>query len=274
MNYEKLMSSANPGLIIFLIDQSYSMSDSFEAGKSKAEFAALAVNRGINEIINANADGDRIKDRCFISIIGYGQGVQEVRSDYLNALADNPIRINTIKRKMSDGAGGLVDMDYEMPEWIDAQAGNGTPMNEAFAVAHRLASEWIKQNPDSAAPVVVNISDGMPNDEPSTRKKAKEVMSLSCNDGNVLVFNAHISNGGSATKLAFPEPSDVLPDAHAKFLFDISSEVPDSYLQAAKKAELPVKPASRGYAYNADGETLVKIIQFGSSKGLQSDRMS
>jgi len=269
------MSSANPGLIIFLIDQSGSMVQSFQDGKSKAEFAALAVNRGINEIINANADGERIKDRCFISIIGYGKGVNEVRSDYLNALADNPVQINKMKRKMSDGAGSFIDVDYEMPIWVGSEAENGTPMDEAFRTAHRLASEWIKQHPENAAPVVINISDGMPNNEASTRAKANEVMSLSCDDGSVLVFNVHISATGSGMKLAFPGPGDNLPDSHAKFLFDISSEVPEAYMEAAKKAELPVKPGSRGYAYNADGETLVKIIQFGSSKSTQqADRMS
>lgn len=48
--YQELLSRANPGFILIMIDQSASMSDKY-ANSNKAEFAALAVNRVIGEII-------------------------------------------------------------------------------------------------------------------------------------------------------------------------------------------------------------------------------
>jgi hypothetical protein len=58
--YQELLSSAKPGLILIMIDQSYSMSDKY-TDLNKAEFAALAVNRVIGEIITACSSGDEIR---------------------------------------------------------------------------------------------------------------------------------------------------------------------------------------------------------------------
>jgi hypothetical protein len=42
----------------------------------------------------------------------------------------------------------------------------------------------------------------------------------------------------------------------AKFLFKISSKVPESYKQAAVKQDFKVKTESRGFVSNADPESL------------------
>ena len=71
--YQEKMSSANPGCIIIMIDQSGSMEDPYgNNGEKKKDLAALAVNRVIQEIAEASSAGEEIKDRCFIGVIGYG----------------------------------------------------------------------------------------------------------------------------------------------------------------------------------------------------------
>ena len=53
MPYNKLpIGTANPGLIIVLLDQSSSMNDAYADGKSRAEFAAAAVNRSYSPLPN------------------------------------------------------------------------------------------------------------------------------------------------------------------------------------------------------------------------------
>lgn len=264
MPYTKMMSSAKPGLIIFLIDQSGSMSDDFGVSESKADFATKAVNRAINELILTNADGATIKDRCFLSLIGYGQSVAELRSDYLNALADSPIRINKVKKKVSDGAGGLVEIEDEMPIWFESVAENGTPMSEALEIAFDLCQKWIQQKPDHPVPIVLNISDGMPNDKSTALASAQKVMNLSCADGNILLLNVHITKGG--VPLTFPNSDMNLHNDHSKLLYNMSSTIPQEYFGAAEKAGLPVVTGSKGFIFNADAELLIKFIQFGSSK--------
>lgn len=273
----KQWSSATPGYIIFLVDQSGSMGEPFEGGKNKAEFTALAINRIINELINTNMDGDKVKDRVFISIIGYGgkggNSVDDVRSDYLSTFADKPIRIEKLKKKVSDGAGGLVEIEEEMPIFIDSLANGWTPMGEALGFARQLIEGWLKKKPDNPAPVIINISDGLPFDGidtgPETIKAqniAREIMNVRTTDGNPLIFNAHIGNG--VPKCGFEQDESELRDEQARYLFSISSKIPEAYKIAAKKHDLNVKDDSRGFVSNADAETLIQFINFGSSAGV------
>ncbi|MEO1450025.1 MAG: VWA domain-containing protein [Bacteroidota bacterium] len=278
MTHEKQMSSASPGLIIFLIDQSSSMMEAFGAagaGDNKAEFAAKALNRAIYEIINANTAGEKVKDRCFITVIGYGASVKEESSGYLNELANNPLRIEALKKKMSDGAGGLIEIDYDLPVWVEAQANGMTPMGKGFQEAKYLVEEWIKQNPESPAPIIINISDGLPNDESAAEQAAKQIMSLASSDGNTLIFNVHIGTG-SAGKIVFPsDTANLSANNNANFLYGISSEIPDSYANAASEVlQGSISPGAKGYVFNADAEDLINFLQFGSSKALVQDRVS
>jgi hypothetical protein len=39
-----------------------------------------------------------------------------------------PARVETRTKKVSDGAGGLVDQAVKFPIWFDAVASGGTPM--------------------------------------------------------------------------------------------------------------------------------------------------
>ena len=50
-----------------------------------------------------------------------------------------------------------------MPIWLEPQADNGTPMDEAFERAARL-STWRSKWPNGFPPSVINITDGAAND--------------------------------------------------------------------------------------------------------------
>ncbi|MBQ4392755.1 MAG: hypothetical protein II826_06580 [Prevotella sp.] len=89
---EKQWSSATPGLLIIMIDQSGSMLTPYTGGVSRTVFASRAVNRIIETIIEKNFDGRSPKNRCFIALIGYNQNVKNLTSGYLKDLDDNPIR--------------------------------------------------------------------------------------------------------------------------------------------------------------------------------------
>ena len=80
--YEEQWSSANPGLLIILIDQSGSMTSpmSGAGSKTRSEYASLAVNRVIKTIIDKSFNGKTPKNRAFVSVIGYNQDVHEIAS--------------------------------------------------------------------------------------------------------------------------------------------------------------------------------------------------
>ena len=53
--YEMQWSSATPGLLIILLDQSGSMMSKYDDNMTKSEFASKAVNRVINTLIPMTA---------------------------------------------------------------------------------------------------------------------------------------------------------------------------------------------------------------------------
>lgn len=275
----KQWSSATPGLLIFLIDQSGSMLNQYkDTSDSRTVFATRVVNRVINDIIKKNFNGTQPKDRCFIVVIGYSVDASEQCSGYLSSLHSSPKRLEQVKKSISDGAGGLVEIDKTMPIWVEPTQKDGwTAMNQAFRMAKEIIERWISDNPESPAPVIINISDGIPyyNHKDSaecareTAEIAKEIMGIKTSDGNVLIFNAEIGEG--ATQIILPNSVNEVQAGGkgAEFLYEISSEIPEGYMGAADKNGLTpyLKDGSKGAVFAADAEFLIKLIDFGSSKG-------
>lgn len=274
-------SSATPGLLIILIDQSGSMLSSYSGNESRTVFASKVINRVINEIIQKNFNGDKPKNRCFISVIGYNHNVKELCSGYLTELYNNPLRIETVKKKVPDGAGGLVEQEVKMPVWIEPIKQDGaTDMRGAFMMAKQIVEKWMLDKPKNPAPVIINISDGIPYYEgkdthicmQETIQVAKEIMNLSCEDGNVLIFNAHIDNNGNSTIKCPSRKEEVsMAGEGAEFLYEITSVIPEGYKEAAAKNELVIGDSARGCIFAANDIDLINLINFGSSKG-QKDR--
>ncbi|HEY0021745.1 MAG TPA: vWA domain-containing protein [Longimicrobium sp.] len=265
MAYTQKIGANNPGVILLLVDQSGSMSDDFQGHGPKSAAAALAVNRVIYEIQEASQAGEYIKDRCMVGVIGYGARVVPIAAGMISELAAQPKRVEQLQKKIGDGAGGLVEIQIEMPVWVDPVSENGTPMAEAFGVAHDLLlKSWIPAHPDSFPPVVINITDGEPNDMDAARAQARRLMQLRTSDGNLLLFNAHISSKHSV-EARLPHSPTQLPDKYANFLFDISSPLPDTLMGEAEKVGFSPQTGARAYVFNAGPETLIKLLTFGSS---------
>lgn len=265
--YQELLSSANPGLILIMIDQSGSMVDSY-GNSNKAKTAALAVNKVIEEIILSCSAGSQIKDRCYVAVVGYGTGVNILFLEKASELAKNT-NTTTVKKKISDGAGGLVEVDEIQRIFVTPTADGGTPMTEAFQQAYKGIDKFIANHPNSFPPIVINITDGEPNDMKSATAEAKKLAQLKTSDGNVIILNAHISDA-SAGKIELPSnDSGFNNNGFAKFLFDISSVLPNNLAESAKNSGFNVQPNARGFVFNADVETLIKLLNFGSQGALR-----
>lgn len=275
---EKQWSSATPGLLIILLDQSGSMLSDYE-GTTRTAFASLAVNKVIDNIIQKNFDGDAPKNRCFISVIGYNHNVRELCSGWLKDLDEKPLHYETLKKKTPDGTGGICEIEIKQPVWVEPIDKDGaTNMLGAFSLAKDLVEKWINDNPDWPAPVIINISDGVPYYDgkdyhdcmEETIVLAKEIMGMTNSDGNVLIFNAQIDSSNGS--VVCPNDRSKFSQEGAQFLFDITSEIPESYKATAAKNELPIEDGSRGCIFGADGVQLIQLIDFGSSKG-QGDKI-
>ena len=256
------IGTSNPGCIVILVDQSWSMNEDWGTG-TKAEIAALAVNSVLGELVIAGRTGEVIRDRCHVTVIGYGERVEPIVGGMISEVASSLIEVKKVKKSVEDGAGGLVEVEVEMPIWVQPAANNDTPMHEAFERAAEIIQRWCDDRPDGFPPIVINITDGAATQPDLTVDAARKVMNLHTTDGNVLIFNIHIAN--STHQVTFPHSTtQLVGDNFAEFLFSLSSVLPEPLREEAKTVGLPTEPDARCFAYNADPITMIKILNFGS----------
>ena len=266
MAYSNLpIGTSNPGCIVILVDQSWSMSEAWGTA-TKTEIATLAVNRVLNELVIASRDGDVMKDRCHVSVVGYGERVVCVVDGMISDVASSVAEVKKVKKSIPDGAGGIVEVEVEMPIWMRPEASNGRPMHAAFERAAEIVQHWCNDKPDGFPPIVINITDGPANRPDWTADVARKVMNLRTTDGNVLVFNIHIAD--STHQVTFPHSTtQLVGDNLAEFLFNLSSDLPEPLRETAKVSGLPAEPGARCFLYNAGPATMIKLLNFGSLNG-------
>jgi hypothetical protein len=270
MSYTAEISRANPACFLFLVDQSGSMSDPWEAGKKKAESLADAINKLLYNITITCAKPEGVRNYYEVGLIGYGgRGVNPAFSGTLankelvpiSVVAESPSKIEERKKLVDDGAGDLIEQKVRFPIWLEPVADGGTPMCEAFKKVHAILDNWVQAHPNSFPPIVIHLTDGESTDgDPSSL--AESLQSLSTNDGNVLLLNAHISSHKGS--VLFPDKDVELPDKYAKLLFKISSVLPSHMREAAQSLGIPIEEYSRGFVFNAELVDIIKFLKVGT----------
>jgi hypothetical protein len=273
MAYGAEISRNNPTCFLFLVDQSASMADSFGASPSieKAGFVADALNKALQNLVIECAKSEGIRDYFWVGVVGYGARVGPAFTGTLTGrdlvpiheVADQPARVEDRKQKQPDGTGGLVEMDVKFPIWFTSQAENGTPMCAALSMARDTLAQWIDQHPESFPPVVLHLTDGESTDgDPSSL--ADELRALSTSDGNVLLFNLHVSST-KASPISFPSSRELLPkDDFAHLLFELSSALPPPMFKSAQAAGYAVEEGARGFVFNGGIEEIVSFLEIGT----------
>lgn len=272
MPYTAEISRTNPSCFLFLVDQSGSMEDGWagEPGKQKADGLATIINRLLQNLVLKCAKSEGVRDYYHVGVIGYGDAVGPAFGGALagkelapvSAIANLPARIEERKRKTDDGAGGIIEQSIKFPVWFDPVAKGGTPMCAALGQARKVLTAWLDQHPQGFPPIVINITDGESTDgDPSAA--AAGLRDLRTDDGNVLLFNLHLSSQNAAP-VQFPSDESALPDKWAKLLYNLSSPLPDFMQQIASQEGFKVGGSSRGFAFNADMVTVIQFLDIGT----------
>ncbi|GAP66861.1 von Willebrand factor type A [Mizugakiibacter sediminis] len=271
MSHEAQISRNNPTAFLFVVDQSGSMSDRMAIGKSKAEFVSDALNRTIMNLIGRCTKAEGVRDYFEVGVIGYGgRGVDNGFSGALgarvlnpvSAIEQNPTRVEDRKKKMDDGAGGIVETSVKFPVWFEPRADGGTPMRAALTKAAEELAAWCDAHPESYPPTILHVTDGESGDG-DPEEIAANLGQLRTNDGSVVVMNIHVSALGSDT-IKFPSSESGLPDSYAKMLFRMSSVLPPHVAAFAKDKGYAVSPESRGYMFNAEAGEIVDFFDIGT----------
>jgi hypothetical protein len=272
MAFTAEISRTNPTCLLFLVDQSSSMDGPFggQPGKKKSEGVADAINRLLQNLVLKCAKADGVRDYFHVGVIGYGAEVEPKLAGTnaqqalapISSVANNPLRLEQRARMVDDGAGGLVEQAFKFPVWFEPVAGGKTPMNAAVNLAKDILADFIATYPDCFPPLVINLTDGKPTDA-NPLDAAVAVKALKSTDGNVLMFNAHLSSS-PAPPVCFPSDEDVLADKYAKLLFRMSSILPPKLMSAARDEGYAINGPARGFVFNADLVAVIRFLDIGT----------
>jgi len=271
--YSAQITRANPTCIVLLLDQSGSMSDPFsgDASNKKSDFVAEVVNHTLHDLVIRCTKTEEVRNYYYISIIGYGRSVGPAFSGPLSSrgmvpiseVADFPLQVKNSYKRVSDGAGSWVEIPVRFPVWIHPTAEGKTPMCEALSLVKSTLETWLAAHPRGFPPTVLHLTDGESSDgDPDY--VGRQIMSLKTDDGNVLLFNCHIS-AQHRQKIEYPGEDISLPDGFARTLFQISSRLPQSFLAAAAQLGVQALDGSRGFVFNGDPSSIVQFYEIGTS---------
>ncbi|NJM86327.1 MAG: VWA domain-containing protein [Hydrococcus sp. RU_2_2] len=285
MSYSAEISRNNPTAFLFAIDRSGSMSETTPEGFPKAQMLSDVMNRLFSELILKCTKAEGVRNYFEIGVIGYDSvaGITnplpgELVGNWLNPVSlfeTNPLRLEERVKKIPDGAGGVLETSIRFPVWFDPVSQGGTPMCAAMSKAYDVLSHWCKNHPNAYPPLLVHVTDGQSTDG-DPEAIAKDIQQLSTEDGNVLVFNIHLSKQGGR-EMMFPSSAKKLPDSYAEKLFNMSSQLPESIAKLALIEEIEgVSSDSRGFAYQvSDLASLVAFLDIGTRAAtdtVESDR--
>lgn len=276
--YQREISRDHKGCFMFLLDQSYSMDEPLgNSTRRKCDELVSAVNSWLhNMAIRASGD-EGIRDWMDVGVIGYrtDQQVNAIIQPALQGtlagrplvsiteIGNNPTRIDSTMTQVEDEeTGEIIEYPSDSPVWVDPVSEGSTPMCHVFHYTYGILTQWIQQHPHSFPPVVIHITDGESQDGDPI-PYADAVRNLSTSDGNVLLFNCHLSMKAD-TPFVFPSSEVGLPDELARVLFRMSSPLPQLFFDSAVSEGFALEPGARGMAFNADMVVLVKFLDMGT----------
>lgn len=256
LKYRSPVSRANPTLVLFLLDMSGSMEETFKGRITKAEFLAHSVDQTLEELVVRCRKADGVRDYFHVGCWGFGDGrvwsllPLEEKTLIISKLAQSP---RSIQR---DEAG------LPHPSWVLPKAEGNTPLRAAFREACLLVGEWCDRHFDSYPPTVILITDGKSTDG-TPEEEARILKQLHTSDGETLLFCLHIATQ-SEGEILFPAQVPDGIDAEGKFLFEISSPMPLHIRQQALRLGYTIEEGSRFFAYGAGPERVSHFFELGT----------
>lgn len=271
MSYSAEISRSSPTAFLFLVDQSGSMQDTMQNGKSKAQFVADVLNRTLATLITRCTKSEGTRDYFEVGVLSYSGssarnglagGLSSAILHPISRIEANPLRIEDRIKRVDDGAGGLVDQTIKFPVWFEPEASGGTPMCTAITAAAEQLVAWCDARPDSYPPTVLHVTDGESTDG-DPESLAKQLQQIKTNDGSVLLFNLHVSTSGN-DPVKFPVSDAGLSDSYAKLLFRMSSNLPPHLQKVAEDKGIKATMESRGFVFNGEITEIVDFFDIGT----------
>jgi hypothetical protein len=279
MSYQAEISRASPTAILIVMDQSSSMNQRLKSGVSKAGFLADVLNKTLYTIIANCSKADGVRDYFHVGVIAYSG--EDARNGFQGALgtealhvvsrlAEAPLRVETRSKKVAGLNGDVIEQSVRFPVWFEPQGHGKTSMCAGLNAAIEILQQWCAEHRSAFPPTVLHITDGHPSDG-NPEPIADRLKSLATDDGGCLLFNLHL-DAGEGEPLIFPNDERAIGDRFGKALFRMSSLLPPHALEAATLKGYDVRPAARGFVFNAGIEAIADFFDIGTRPAVAADR--
>jgi len=279
MPYQAEISRDNPTCFLFVIDQSGSMDEITEAGRSKANFVADVLNKTLYTLVTTCSKSDGVRNYFDVGVLAYGGS--EVASGFggtlsdgivhpIHAISEHTLRVEERKKKVDDGAGGIIELATKFPVWFDPKSAGGTPMRAALDKTRQTVADWCEAHPGAYPPTILHVTDGQSTDG-APEDMAEGLRQCATKDGPVLLFNLHVTTAGGAETL-FPTSEADLADDYSRMLFRMSSPLPEHVAKFASDKGYEITDRSRGFIFNGDPQCVVDFFEIGTRPKLVADR--
>lgn len=280
--YTAQITRNTPTAFIFMIDQSISMSRKLNYhGEyiTLADAVARIVNAQIYDLVLRCIKMGEVRHYYDIAVIGYGDDASYgwkgtlAGRDFVSPeeLKNNPFKKITVKEEKKTRKG--IEMkEIEKVQWVEpVAAGKYTRGDKAFTMAKNLLDKWMKghHDKDCYPPTIINITDGALNGIVNPREVntqlANELKALFTNDGNVLLWNIHITPDNKE-QLVFPiSKTELNSNKYSEWMYDMSSLLPSRYNVPIGDLRGDAENTRHvAMATNTDMSTLIQLMDIGT----------
>jgi hypothetical protein len=236
--YTQPATSLTPALVVYLIDASHSMNDPC-GDTTKINVVNQALRAAMKDMVRRSIRDTVVQPRYKIAIFVYSTEVIDVLDG-----------IRTLPELMSVGTPIL-------------GASGNTDTEAGFLAVERLLQLHLREFQSCPTPLVCHLTDALlttGNPAPVVQR----IQSMYVEDGPVLVENVYVADNmlrkpvrdwhkwGGVLK------ADQLQNDYAKFLFSLSSPLPDSYRQNINNYGYQLQPGAALFFPGAHGD-LVRL---------------
>jgi len=286
--YTAQITRNTPTAFIFLVDQSVSMKRITTLNgeqMSLAEAVARIVNNQINELVLRCIKTTEVRHYYDIAVIGYGHETYSgwngmlAGRDFVSPeeLKNNPFKKITVKEEKRTRKGTMIK-EIEKVQWLEPRCdGNWTHVHLAFDRAKALLDKWMKEHheKDCYPPTIINITDGQFTHAKREQiiQQANELKAMFTNDGNVLLWNIHITPVNLEQVLLPIGKQELEGNQYSELLFDMSSLLPTRYNQTISDIRGDSIDARHvAMATNTDMSTLIQLMDIGTPTNISQNQ--
>ncbi len=162
---------------------------------------------------------------------------------------------------IEDINGELVTVDVTRPVWVDSVADGENNLATAFKSMQLLIAKWQKKHPSSDAPIILHLCNGNVEVQHQNEviKQFQHIENLIfTNQSQAVVINYCLDSG---EKCIFPSKTQQLATPSSKFIYHVSSLIPQSWLEYADNyISMPQTVTHSGLLVNAQLNEVLKFL--------------